>query len=361
MSNDQSAFSFELNESLYFEKGQEVEELRGISLDPEISIQSFNDYISIRGAIELNGEYVKADHTNAVEEGAEQQSEFQAKRYVERVVDAEDGISSFTHRFPVEISVPTYRVEDLNEITVAVQSFDYEIPEQRQLKLYSTIEIVGVNGLSDAKPEEESEEEEIPQTRESIDESFEFEIKQPEDQQQEQETAEDSEQADEYPELQAETNSHPKEDSHPVEDPDEKDRWKYKETKSLKEFFDKGKSAEQDEIEDKGENAVEAAETAESAVAGKQEEEETTVVEEHVQKAAEEEVEDVSYLADMFRKSEEEEYSRMRLCIVQDKDTIESIAERYEISALQLIKQNGLDDDYDISEGQLLHIPAKRR
>ena len=59
----------------------------------------------------------------------------------------------------------------------------------------------------------------------------------------------------------------------------------------------------------------------------------------------------------MFRGEDEEAYAKMRICIVQDKDTIESIAERYQITALQLIKQNGLDDEFEIRTGQLLHIP----
>lgn len=72
-----------------------------------------------------------------------------------------------------------------------------------------------------------------------------------------------------------------------------------------------------------------------------------------------EEVQDVSYLTDMFRGDSEENYSRMRICIVQDDDTIETIAERFQISTLQLIKQNELDEDFDIHEGQLLYIPKK--
>ena len=74
-----------------------------------------------------------------------------------------------------------------------------------------------------------------------------------------------------------------------------------------------------------------------------------------------EQVRAVSYLSDMFSDSEEESYTRMRLCIVQEQDTIDSIAERYQVSALQLIKLNRLDEDYDVKEGQLLYIPHKKK
>jgi len=50
----------------------------------------------------------------------------------------------------------------------------------------------------------------------------------------------------------------------------------------------------------------------------------------------------------------------MRICIVQDEDTIETIADRFEVSPLQLIKQNKLTEDFDVEPGQLLYIPFKK-
>ena len=62
--SENSVFRFELNESLYFEKGQEVAEIMGISLEPEISIQEFSDYVSIRGVVELQGSYQKNEEVS---------------------------------------------------------------------------------------------------------------------------------------------------------------------------------------------------------------------------------------------------------------------------------------------------------
>jgi len=73
-----------------------------------------------------------------------------------------------------------------------------------------------------------------------------------------------------------------------------------------------------------------------------------------------ESMEDVSYLADIFRDSEEDSYTKMRICIVQNEDTIETIAERFQVSPLQLIKQNQLEEDFDVAPGQLLYIPYKK-
>lgn len=43
---------FSVEESICFQKGQEVSELLSISLDPDITVQEVNDYVSIRGSLE---------------------------------------------------------------------------------------------------------------------------------------------------------------------------------------------------------------------------------------------------------------------------------------------------------------------
>ncbi|UJL44978.1 stage VI sporulation protein D [Virgibacillus sp. NKC19-16] len=337
MSNDQSVFSFELNESLYFEKGQEVAEIRGISLDPEISIQSFNEYISIRGVIELRGEYQKVESTEE-EHYSNDFDDFHSNRFIESVVDTEDGGAAFSHQFPVEISIPSYRVTDLNDVTVNIASFDYEIPDQNQLKLYSTIAIDGINGPTEV-PREEDEEE----VEEQVGETFQFEIK--EEPEKESPDVIESINPVDIPALSPEKGIETEEES--IED----DRWKNKKSQTLKEFFDNLSSKEEESSQGSSES------TGESSL---YDDAESYEVYESVDSRSES-LEDVSYLAGMFRNTEEEQFTKMKLCIVQDKDTIETIAERYQISALQLIKQNQLDDEYTVSEGQLLYIPYNRK
>lgn len=388
LSNDESVFSFELNEALFFEKGQEVAEMRGISLEPEISVQTFNDYISIVGSIELRGEFEKI--LSMEEEPITDFTDYHAKRYIEKVVDTENNAATFSHQFPVEISVPTYRVSDINDITVNIDAFDYEVPDPSQLKLYSTIEIHGINSEIEAPPvrgkteetalqmeqeevssvdqlqeeekleekdkerEPEKQELEVQDTLQERDETksmevgdtFQFEMKE----KQEKEFADEAEllNTDHPPALPVEAETVTKDEGEDVEaDPD---RWKYKESKTLAEFFNKTPAQEPEE---------EASETPEDLPTPEPEtsDEADLIV---ADEADPERVEGVTYLSDMFRDTEENQYTKMRLCIVQDQDTIESIAERYHISALQLIKQNHLDEDYNIAAGQLLYIPMQR-
>ena len=66
MSENQSSLRFSLEESVWFKRGQEVEELLSISLDPHITIQEQEQYIVIQGKLFLSGEF--RNNAEAVEE-----------------------------------------------------------------------------------------------------------------------------------------------------------------------------------------------------------------------------------------------------------------------------------------------------
>ncbi len=338
LSNEQDVFSFDLNESLYFEKGQEVSQMLGISLEPEISIQSFNEYVSIRGVIELNGEYEK----NQVDfEDGEESLDFndhQSRRYIEQTKDEENGLVAFSHRFPVEISVPSYRVNDMNDIKVSVASFDYEIMEDRQLRLISSIEIHGISNetvLSD-EINERIANEKTEQKLKKVEEDFQFELKD--------ELLHDSKRSEVDKETDPETIEQGADESE--EELDEKNRWKYKQVQSFEEFFKEDEIDENDEF-----------------TATKDEENVPTDVDVQ-EETSEDEAQErkPSYLAELFSRDgtgDGIQYEQMRICIVQDQDTLESISERYQVPKLQLLKLNRLADD-DITKGQLLTIPSKK-
>ncbi|WP_052345807.1 stage VI sporulation protein D [Paucisalibacillus sp. EB02] len=329
MVNENSVFRFELNESLYFEKGQEVAEIMGISLEPEISIQEFSDYISIRGVVELHGSYQKTQHLGSEDDESYLEG-YDSKRYMERVTDTQFGGAEFMHRFPVEITVPSYRVENLDDVTVMISEFDYELPESDHLYLRSTIEIHGINSHAEELDEEESESienEELSLMARDTDDHFEFEVKQ------ELESSsyiEDS--PEQLPTLEVQ------------EEEDDSDRWKFmQKTQTFDEFFQKNKEPEVvEEVEEESSSSFLDAES--------------PSIDESYESRTEKA--DLTYLADMFR-SDEEEFAKVRFCIVQNKDTLETIAEKYETSTLHIRNHNSLEDDDDLREGQLLYIPVK--
>ncbi|MGG3798299.1 stage VI sporulation protein D [Metabacillus fastidiosus] len=140
MPQEEQQLRFSIEESVWFQKGQEVSELLSISLDPDISIHEHDQYVSIRGALLLMGEY-------KIDEQAEEEVnffEYGNMRYVNEIITTEDGVSLLSHRFPVDITVPREKIRNLNEVFVTIESFDYDLPEVKCLKLVADLAISGI-------------------------------------------------------------------------------------------------------------------------------------------------------------------------------------------------------------------------
>ncbi|MGE7759030.1 LysM peptidoglycan-binding domain-containing protein [Peribacillus sp. NPDC097895] len=136
---NESYLRFSLEESVWFQKGQEVVELYSISLDPNVTIQESDQYVFIRGSLDLCGEY--KDSQNGEEEEFSQTFLPKAVQKVERNLN---GLNEFTHRFPVDITIPNNRIASLEEVDVSIQSFDYALPEHNCLKLQADLLITGI-------------------------------------------------------------------------------------------------------------------------------------------------------------------------------------------------------------------------
>ena len=329
MSSANQDFQFELQETLYFDKGDEVLELIGVSLNPEVEIQSYDTYVSISGEIELRGEYMR-DEQRIDETDHLTLDDLDARRFVHQVESKEDNMAEFYHRFPVDISIPEYRIENMDDIRIEIINFDYELPANSKLQLTAVAEIQGIKAEVDLWQEEETKEREVESEQDETSDSFTFEVER-EENEMEAESVEEIEEAGSMEDVETATATEKVEEVEEIEE--------------IEEGIEANTERETEDVEDVMENEL--------TIRAKEEEE----VEEEGEPA--EVVNDVSYLTDIFRHEESESYTKMRICIAQEDDTIDSIAERFQVSALQLIKQNKLDDDFDISEGQLLYIPKK--
>ncbi|MCO4849853.1 LysM peptidoglycan-binding domain-containing protein [Bacillus vallismortis] len=138
---------FSVEESICFQKGQEVSELLSISLDPDIRVQEVNDYVSIRGSLELTGEY-NIDQNKHTEEF------YTDKRFVEEVRKREDGSAELTHCFPVDITIPKNKVSHLQDVFVFIDAFDYQLTDSRILTIQADLAIEGLlDDTADQGPE----------------------------------------------------------------------------------------------------------------------------------------------------------------------------------------------------------------
>ncbi|WKB36823.1 LysM peptidoglycan-binding domain-containing protein [Terrilactibacillus sp. S3-3] len=84
-----------------------------------------------------------------------------------------------------------------------------------------------------------------------------------------------------------------------------------------------------------------------------QETEKTEAAEEEPKSKREE---NALYLTKVLAGSEEEQFSKMRICIVQTGDSLQAISERYKVSISSLLRRNQLESER-VDEGQVLYIP----
>jgi stage VI sporulation protein D len=376
--DQQSSLRFSVEESVWFQKGQEVGELLSISLDPDITIQEFDQYISIRGALQLTGEY-KID-----EDYNEEEFEYANLRFVSSVETREDdGISQLVHRFPVDITIPRNRIGDLEEVYVTIESFDYDLSESRNLKLVADLEISGISSqdsFEEVQEEEEhiynhsSEEELEPlyrssqallheeETQEANSESYDAVLAEISDTREKEEVyqpfevevrkqaiEEDAEVRKQVIEEDAEVRKQAIEEDAEVrkqaikEDVEVRKQTIEEEIAQPEIHFSAGRPAEAD-FEESYSAPPKQSPKSRKEEAKKQEQPKET--------------ENSLYLTKLFGREDEEEFSKLKICIVQQGDTIDSICGRYNITVQQLHRVNQFSSTADVHEGQTLYIPV---
>ncbi|WP_377864330.1 stage VI sporulation protein D [Bacillus sp. R86525] len=318
---------FSLKESVWFQKGQEVEELLSISLDPDVEIEELDHEVIVRGQLDLTGEYVARQ-----DDSAYSLRELSPAKAIDYVETREDGVNELVHSFPLEISIPRNRVKVIEELYVSIEEFDYELKENGCLQLLADISITG---LCDEERTEEEEEETAYAKLEDVS------------------AEEDEDRPAPHEEVPA-----------------------YKESDGWEDYAFEPFQLEERKEQEMEEEEVAEYEVAEYEVVQREEEQETTPQFElfgrkdfkkekaKKQEEQEEEVysqrdENALYLTKLFTKEPEEEFTKLRMYFVQEGDTIESVADRYETSVQNLYRVNQTEDIY-LTTGQIIYIPVSK-
>ena len=151
-SGNRSFITFFIKRICLVPKGQEVEELLSISLDPDVEIEELDHEVIVRGQLDLTGEYVARQDDSAY--SLRDLSPAKSIDYVE----TRDGVNELVHSFPLEISIPRNRVKVIEELYVSIEEFDYELKENGCLQLLADISITGLCDEERIEDEEEEKE-----------------------------------------------------------------------------------------------------------------------------------------------------------------------------------------------------------
>ena len=367
-----SCLRFSLEESVWFQRGQEVLELISISLDPDILIQENEQYVTIQGALELSGEYKR----NEIEKEDEEDT-FSAPKFIQVVEEREEGICEFHHFFPVDISIPTNRIDQIENIDVKVESFDYIFPERSCMKLTANLMITGLYGEQQRPQtyeyeEEEVEEEEVEEVEE-VEEERVVEEDYHEVRVELKATEEENEEKEEiFLPFQAEAKKEPPKPDERVERKEVKQAKEENQAEAVEipvlvmreeasspiDIFKMPKTESSSMQEAESSDMKHKEESSSSSVKVEEVFESEEEIIKHVEKKKTKLKKKSMSLTEFFARKEEAEVAKLKVCIVQSGDTVDMIAERYDIPVLQLLKVNHLEINHDIQEGQVLYIPA---
>ncbi|MEE3953633.1 LysM peptidoglycan-binding domain-containing protein [Peribacillus frigoritolerans] len=448
---NESYLRFSLEESVWFQKGQEVAELYSISLDPNVSIQESDQYVFIRGSLDLSGEY--KDSQNGEEEEFSQTFLPKAVQKVER---HPNGLNEFTHRFPVDITIPNNRIASLDEVDVSIQSFDYAMPEHNCLKLQADLLITGI--YNDSYVEERFDtEQEVGETEDQEETDGENESYIPyaaavppipdfqpvfRDEEEEElytpfsaeskRVSEANEEEEEEPiylsdqhnapvfeipvspypeeeEWETEVHRQEEEEAEAVEEevivdqPDSTEKVPFMGEAKLEEETSRQDSMEIprvtfiEEVEEPSQvtnletedvirqedDVVTAGPILNENVKAEQEEESNSSISDLFKKrerpappakegknfkgrkqAAERDEKDTAdhdekqlSIMDLFGRKQEEELVRMKVCIVQQGETLDDLAQRYDVTVQSILFSNELESNQNVHEGQVIYIP----
>ncbi|WP_455661945.1 stage VI sporulation protein D [Pradoshia sp.] len=374
-----SYLRFSLEENVWFQSGQEVSELYSISLEPNVSVHEVEQYIILRGTLDLMGEYRPQEGNSPGEEELN-------RRYVS-ITDQREDTYEFQHHFPVDITVPAERVQDKNALSVGVQSFDYHLPEEGCLHLTAELWISGIQEeLIEREDEAEAEEISLPSdnhkaVEEQVEDSPEeilIEAKAEEiplyrsGVEEEEEEAEEAAYEEEltpfsfpsYPSFGKESSN---DDDFYVEAriPAEQQNHNDEEFDEERDFLNhlptlKGKEESPDHqsthaSEEKKAEAAPAYRTYQQEEYSRKDQK---TEESKKESAKAEKSESKSLLYDLFTPEEETKRAKLKVYIVQGNETIDSLADRYQISAQHIARVNRIGEVDGLRAGQVIYIPV---
>ncbi|MCF6092679.1 LysM peptidoglycan-binding domain-containing protein [Microaerobacter geothermalis] len=424
--NRQQVLSFDIKETVRLMKEKPgISQIVDIELYPDVDVVEQEDAISIKGNLVLSGTYrgkkIKGkderDPFNfdplVVEEGAF--STLKNKEILEQ-------------KIPVEVTVPRKRVQDLDDVMVYVDNFDYEIKGSHQLDVTAEFLISGIHSeiehqeeakaasyqepfhfvyvageehedqFSDsAESEKETERETTSEMTEEQgkDEGEETEEERKEAKEKRDETEEEREETkeaeeegkEESEEVEEEREEEPEREvvGEPVEgeqieeirDEQTDEESKTEEDKDVKvaiigkkkgpsegpiklsSFFSRkiktpsGESSNLSRLESLSEESLPREEPVQKHI-GTMEAESSSMVGERSSEGESSKT-DAKYLMSLMGQNGEKFY-RLKLCIPQKHESLNSIASRYQLTVEEIMLANGLKSD-QWEEGQVLYIP----
>lgn len=372
MTERQSGLRFDIYERIHLaEDTAAVKELNEVELVPHIQVYTEEEQALLKGHLYLTGSY----------QG-----------------ETGDGARTLEHLIPVEITLPLNRIQDVSQVSVDIDNFDVDVLNSRSLNVTGVLTLHGIEMLSVSEDTWREEEETVfvheAPAYSNVSGTAEASLSAKPAQPKQQEESSSpwapykvsietwrSEQANEEPAPTPAVNAGASEIYLDADDENENAPWPAEAQPNQAPVGEE--DLEQPAAEDSSQAEAQAAD--ETPAAPQEEKKELKIAfgskppssesayhlqslihtQEYRAEASPEEQEqeptprtDALEWKRLFSQSQDEEqrFSKVRVCIVQKEDTLDSIAERYNLNPKEIQLYNRLTEE-DVSEGKALFIP----
>lgn len=290
-----------IEEYIHVSNDMKIDEMMQISLEPNIIMQMKHDFILLKGDLILQGNYRLLENEEPFD---------RIEPQMEQVQLLGDNKAMFLHAFPIEIAIEKSKIKNLDDVSMQMEMFDYTIKNPVTIHLTANVMINGIDQTASQKKQVEGEKEpDVISTQLHSDERKTDKLKQSKHEDQE---------IDEAVHVEGTDNIRIEEE---------------KETPVTIGFS--SNEREIDYID-----------------------EEEAIAEEVVEEATKS---PVSLFHMLFSNDDEtEQYEHVRMYITQENDYLDKIAEKYDLSVYQLMKDNDLTEDM-VEAGQILKIKTKKK
>lgn len=320
MTEQTAGFRFDIYERIQLpEELPAIRNLQQIELLPHITGVPGQEQVTLKGYLELSADYVSEDADNK---------------------------QTYSHRIPVEIVLPVRADLSDSQLDVDIDRFDVELSTSRSLNVTGVLSISGVNSSRESTEQEAA----------SVDGTTGEARKHKAKQKPKPKPKSDSETINVIADMDAELAENPYYEDHIAQetltDADE-----YEE-QSLPYQHSQPVQQEQQEQQEQPQPVIAPLEKEETKVAFKAK----SPAQEDITAAETEYTSEKSNNALEWRKlflgaADDVRFEKVRLCIAQREDTIQSIAQRYELSSREIALYNRLGES-EIAEGQIIYIPT---
>src|SRR5690625_741634 len=290
-----------IEEYIHVSNDMKIDEMMQISLEPNIIMQMKHDFILLKGDLILQGNYRLLENEEPFD---------RIEPQMEQVQLLGDNKAMFLHAFPIEFAIEKSKIKNLDDVSMQMEMFDYTIKNPVTIHLTANVMINGIDQTASQKKQVEGEKEpDVISTQLHSDERKTDKLKQSKHEDQE---------IDEAVHVEGTDNIRIEEE---------------KETPVTIGF-----SSNEREIDNI--------------------DEEEAIAEEVVEEATKS---PVSLFHMLFSNDDEtEQYEHVRMYITQENDYLDKIAEKYDLSVYQLMKDNDLTEDM-VEAGQILKIKTKKK